>query len=66
MRSVTDSFGRCRVCGRGLSACWGSAQWIAWRTGWSEIVLMLPVGFLAWSALHLFNAEEAFAPLLER
>ena len=41
------------------------AQWIAWRTGWPAIVLMLAAGFLAGPVLHLFNPEEIFGDLLE-
>ena len=41
------------------------AQWIAWRTGWPAIVLMLFAGFMAGPVLNLINPEEAFGPLLE-
>lgn len=41
------------------------AQWIAWRTGWPAIVLMLVAGFLAGPVLGLINPREAFAELLE-
>ena len=41
-----------------------AAQWIAWRTGWPAIVLMLAVGFLAGPVLGLFNPREAFGELL--
>ncbi len=41
------------------------AQWIAWRTGWPAIVLMLAAGFLAGPVLGLFDPEETFGPLLE-
>ncbi|MXP30819.1 cation:proton antiporter [Parerythrobacter jejuensis] len=41
------------------------AQWIAWRTGWPAIVLMLLAGFLAGPVLGLFNPEETFGDLLE-
>ncbi len=41
------------------------AQWIAWRTGWPAIVLMLAAGFLAGPILGLFNPEHAFGDLLE-
>lgn len=41
------------------------AQWVAWRTGWPAIVLMLAAGFLAGPVLHLFDPEEAFGPMLE-
>ena len=36
------------------------AQWIAWRTGWPAIVLMLIAGFLAGPILGLFSPEETF------
>ena len=41
------------------------AQWVAWRTGWPAIVLMLAAGFLAGPILGLFDPEEAFGELLE-
>ncbi len=41
------------------------AQWIAWRTGWPAIVLMLAAGFLAGPVLNLFDPHAAFGPLLE-
>ena len=41
------------------------AQWVAWRTGWPAIVLMLAAGFLAGPILGLFDPEEAFGDLLE-
>ena len=41
------------------------AQWIAWRTGWPAIVLMLAAGFLAGPILGLFDPEAAFGELLE-
>ena len=41
------------------------AQWIAWRTGWPAIVLMLAAGFLAGPVLGIFNPEETFGSLLE-
>ena len=41
------------------------AQWIAWRTGWPAIVLMLVAGFMAGPVLGLFNPEETFGELLE-
>lgn len=41
------------------------AQWIAWRTGWPAIVLMLLAGFLAGPVFGLFNPEETFGELLE-
>ncbi|MXP27894.1 sodium:proton antiporter [Porphyrobacter algicida] len=41
------------------------AQWIAWRTGWPAIVLMLAAGFLAGPVLGIFDPEHAFGALLE-
>jgi NhaP-type Na+/H+ or K+/H+ antiporter len=41
------------------------AQWIAWRTNWPAIVLMLVAGFLAGPILGLFDPEETFGSLLE-
>ena len=41
------------------------AQWVAWRTGWPAIVLMLAAGFLAGPVLGLINPEHAFGDLLE-
>ncbi|MEO1488940.1 MAG: sodium:proton antiporter [Pseudomonadota bacterium] len=46
------------------------AQWIAWRTGWPAIVLMLAAGFLAGPVagelgFRLLDPEAAFGPLLE-
>ncbi|WP_128891564.1 sodium:proton antiporter [Erythrobacter sp. HKB08] len=41
------------------------AQWVAWRTGWPAIVLMLAAGFLAGPVLGLMNPEHAFGELLE-
>ncbi|MFB0611792.1 cation:proton antiporter [Aurantiacibacter poecillastricola] len=41
------------------------AQWVAWRTGWPAIVLMLAAGFLAGPVLGIMNPEEAFGELLE-
>jgi len=41
------------------------AQWIAWRTGWPAIVLMLAAGFLAGPVLHLIDPRAAFGPMLE-
>ncbi|RDC61061.1 K(+)/H(+) antiporter NhaP2 [Alteripontixanthobacter maritimus] len=40
------------------------AQWIAWRTGWPAIVLMLAAGFLAGPVFDLFDPKEAFGELL--
>lgn len=41
------------------------AQWLAWRTGWPAIVLMLAAGFLAGPVFGIFNPEKAFGDLLE-
>lgn len=41
------------------------AQWIAWRTGWPAIALMLAAGVLAGPVLHLINPEHVFGELLE-
>ena len=41
------------------------AQWIAWRTGWPAIVLMLVAGFLAGPALHVIDPRAAFGEMLE-
>ena len=41
------------------------AQWVAWRTGWPAIVLMLFAGFMAGPVLGIINPEEAFGDLLE-
>ena len=41
------------------------AQWVAWRTGWPAIVLMLAAGFLAGPVLGLFDPEHAFGELLD-
>lgn len=41
------------------------AQWVAWRTGWPAIVLMLAAGFLAGPIFNLFDPEVAFGDLLE-
>lgn len=41
------------------------AQWLAWRTNWPAIVLMLAAGFLAGPVLGIFDPEHAFGDLLE-
>lgn len=41
------------------------AQWIAWRTGWPAIVLMLAAGFIAGPALHVLDPRAAFGDMLE-
>jgi NhaP-type Na+/H+ or K+/H+ antiporter len=40
------------------------AQWVAWRTGWPAIVLMLAAGFLAGPVFHVFDPRAAFGDLL--
>ncbi len=40
------------------------AQWIAWRTGWPAIVLMLAAGFLAGPILHIFNPDKVFGEMM--
>ncbi|WP_427964328.1 cation:proton antiporter [Altererythrobacter sp.] len=41
------------------------AQWLAWRTGWPAIVLMLTAGFLAGPITGFIHPEQAFGDLLE-
>ncbi|MDD3799283.1 MAG: sodium:proton antiporter [Novosphingobium sp.] len=41
------------------------AQWLAWRTGWPAIALMLAAGFLAGPVFHLIDPAAAFGGLLE-
>lgn len=41
------------------------AQWVAWRTGWPAIVLMLAAGFLAGPIFGIFDPDHAFGHLLE-
>ncbi|MEA3542513.1 MAG: sodium:proton antiporter [Pseudomonadota bacterium] len=41
------------------------AQWIAWRTGWPAIALMLAAGVISGPVLHLINPEHVFGDLLE-
>ncbi|MXO86721.1 sodium:proton antiporter [Altererythrobacter aurantiacus] len=41
------------------------AQWLAWRTGWPAIVLMLAAGFLAGPVLGIFDPELTFGPMME-
>jgi NhaP-type Na+/H+ or K+/H+ antiporter len=41
------------------------AQWVAWRTGWPAIVLMLAAGFLAGPVFQLFDPNAAFGEMLE-
>ena len=40
------------------------AQWIAWRTGWPAIVLMLAAGFIAGPILQIFDPEAVFGDML--
>lgn len=41
------------------------AQWVAWRTGWPAIVLMLGAGFIAGPLLGIIDPHHAFGELLE-
>jgi len=41
------------------------AQWIAWRTGWPAIVLMLAAGFIAGPITGVIDPEAAFGELLD-
>ncbi|ALR19354.1 cation:proton antiporter [Sphingobium baderi] len=41
------------------------AQWIAWRTGWPGIALMLAAGVIAGPVTGLINPEHTFGELLE-
>lgn len=41
------------------------AQWIAWRTGWPAIVLMLAAGFIAGPVTGLIDPEATFGDLLD-
>lgn len=41
------------------------AQWIAWRTGWPAIALMLAAGVVGGPVLHVINPEHVFGELLE-
>ena len=41
------------------------AQWIAWRTGWPAIALMLVAGVLAGPVFQLFDPQQAFGELLD-
>ena len=40
------------------------AQWLAWRTGWPAIFLMLAAGFLAGPVLGLIDPQAVFGELL--
>ncbi|WBO22929.1 cation:proton antiporter [Sphingomonas abietis] len=41
------------------------AQWVAWRTGWPAIALMLVAGILAGPVLGIVQPHQAFGPALE-
>lgn len=41
------------------------AQWLAWRTGWPGIALMLAAGIIAGPVTGLVRPAEVFGPLLE-
>jgi len=41
------------------------AQWIAWRTGWPAIALMLAAGVIGGPVLNLINPGHVFGELLE-
>ncbi|EQB02413.1 sodium:proton antiporter [Sphingobium baderi LL03] len=41
------------------------AQWIAWRTGWPAIALMLAAGVIGGPVTGLVNPEQTFGELLE-
>lgn len=41
------------------------AQWIAWRTGWPAIALMLVAGIVAGPVLGIVQPHAAFGPVLE-
>jgi len=41
------------------------AQWVAWRTGWPAIALMLAAGILAGPVAGLVDPEHVFGELLE-
>jgi NhaP-type Na+/H+ or K+/H+ antiporter len=41
------------------------AQWLAWRTGWPAIALMLAAGMLAGPVFGLIDPEHVFGELLE-
>ena len=40
------------------------AQWVAWRTGWPAIVLMLAAGFIAGPVLHIFDPDKVFGEMM--
>lgn len=41
------------------------AQWLAWRTGWPAIVLMLAAGFIAGPITGMIDPESAFGEMLD-
>ena len=41
------------------------AQWIAWRTGWPAIVLMLAAGFIAGPVTGFIDPKSAFGEMLD-
>jgi NhaP-type Na+/H+ or K+/H+ antiporter len=41
------------------------AQWLAWRTGWPAIVLMLAAGFLVGPVFGVMDPDAAFGELLD-
>src|SRR3546814_9896541 len=41
------------------------AQWVAWRTGWPGIALLLLAGVIAGPVTGLIDPEHVFVPLLE-
>ncbi len=41
------------------------AQWVAWRTGWPAIVLMLAAGFIAGPITGFIDPEAAFGDMLD-
>jgi NhaP-type Na+/H+ or K+/H+ antiporter len=42
------------------------AQWVAWRTGWPAIVLMLAAGFIAGPVLGVIEPHERSAACQNR
>ncbi len=42
-----------------------AAQWIAWRSGWPAIVLMLGAGLLAGPVFHIVDPQQTFGALLD-
>lgn len=41
------------------------AQWVAWRTGWPAIVLMLAAGFIVGPIFNIIDPAEAFGDMLK-